>query len=80
MQILEIKYVDLLLNVKNLVSAGIEHKMYYQNCPEWHTHTVQHVKIWFFLFLYSGLKKFSGTFLIQQFGIFKVTISMVTVF
>lgn len=29
MQILEIKYVDLFLNVKNLVSASIKHRMCY---------------------------------------------------
>lgn len=34
MQILEIEYVDLFINVKNLVSAGVEHKIYYQDCPE----------------------------------------------
>jgi len=34
MQILEIKYVDLFLDVKNLVGAGIERKMSYQDCPE----------------------------------------------
>ena len=62
MQILEIKYVDLFLDVKNLVGAGIERKMSYQDCPEWHTHTVQQVKIWFILFLYWGLRKFGRTF------------------
>lgn len=34
MQMLGIKYVDLFPSVKNLVSAGIEHKMYCQDCPD----------------------------------------------
>lgn len=36
---------------KNLLSAGIEQKMYYQDCPEWHTCTGSQNLIPFFYFI-----------------------------
>lgn len=61
-------YVPML---KNLLSAGIEQKMYYQDCSEWHTRTGCKNLIPF-IFFYSGSRKLGGLFKFSNAGYLKL--------